>query len=142
LSGSSSSGSSSNSGSSGSSSSSRPLLVAAASLPALRCRSSTHCVLRRPPAPAPATAQQTQVHTNQHTPHPCLPPHTHTQQITALKNLNLNIRKAALAPGSKASTFYITDADTSEKVLKSARLEEIRMTIINNMLYYHPVSSR
>eukprot|EP00878_Enallax_costatus_P000763 GHUV01000881.1.p1 GENE.GHUV01000881.1~~GHUV01000881.1.p1 ORF type:complete len:288 (+),score=90.49 GHUV01000881.1:150-1013(+) len=62
--------------------------------------------------------------------------------ITALKNLNLNIRKAALssAPGTKASTFYITDADTSEKVLKSARLEEIRMTIINNMLYYHPES--
>jgi hypothetical protein len=64
--------------------------------------------------------------------------------VTALKNLNLNIRKAALvdpASGTKASTFYITDADTSEKILKSARLEEIRMTIINNMLYYHPVSS-
>lgn len=61
--------------------------------------------------------------------------------ITALKNLGLNIRKAALKPGSKASTFYITDATTSEKILKSARLEEIRMTIINNMLYYHPESS-
>lgn len=78
--------------------------------------------------------------------HPLLPlssPTTNTtaiKQITALKNLNLNIRKAALAPGSKASTFYITDADTSEKILKSARLEEIRMTIINNMLHFHPVS--
>jgi hypothetical protein len=61
-------------------------------------------------------------------------------QVTALKNLNLNIRKAALVSPGKASTFYITDADTSEKVLKSARLEEIRMTIINNMLFYHPVS--
>lgn len=61
-------------------------------------------------------------------------------QVTALKNLNLNIRKAALVSPGKASTFFITDADTSEKVLKSARLEEIRMTIINNMLYYHPVS--
>lgn len=61
-------------------------------------------------------------------------------QITALKNLNLNIRKAALKPGSKASTLFVTDATTSEKVLKSSRLEEIRMTIINNMLYYHPVS--
>lgn len=63
--------------------------------------------------------------------------------ITALKNLNLNIRKAALSTagtGAKASTFYITDADTSEKILKSARLEEIRMTIINNMLYFHPES--
>uniref|UniRef100_A0A383VZI1 ACT domain-containing protein n=1 Tax=Tetradesmus obliquus TaxID=3088 RepID=A0A383VZI1_TETOB len=61
--------------------------------------------------------------------------------VTALKNLNLNIRKAALVSPGKASTFFITDADTSEKVLKSARLEEIRMTIINNMLYYHPESS-
>jgi hypothetical protein len=61
-------------------------------------------------------------------------------QITALKNLGLNIRKAALKPGSKASKLFVTDATTSEKILKSSRLEEIRMTIINNMLYYHPVS--
>ena len=61
-------------------------------------------------------------------------------QITALKNLGLNIRKAALKPGSKASTLFVTDATTSEKILKSSRLEEIRMTIINNMLYFHPVS--
>jgi hypothetical protein len=55
----------------------------------------------------------------------------------------LNIRKATLRePGQRGSTFYITDADTSEKILKSARLEEIRMTIINNMLYYHPVSDQ
>lgn len=60
--------------------------------------------------------------------------------MTALKNLGLNIRKAALKPGSKASTLYITDATTSEKILKSSRIEEIRMCIINNMLYYHPVS--
>lgn len=63
-------------------------------------------------------------------------------QITALKNLGLNIRRATLdqKSGHKTNTFYITDADTSEKILKSARLEEIRMTIINNMLYFHPVS--
>lgn len=61
--------------------------------------------------------------------------------ITALKNLGLNIRKAALKPGSKASKLFVTDATTSEKILKSSRLEEIRMTIINNMLYYHPESS-
>lgn len=60
-------------------------------------------------------------------------------QITSLKNLGLNIRKAALKPGSKASKLFVTDANTSEKILKSSRLEEIRMTIINNMLYYHPV---
>lgn len=61
-------------------------------------------------------------------------------QITALKNLGLNIRKAALKPGSKTSKLFVTDATTSEKILKSSRLEEIRMTIINNMLYFHPVS--
>lgn len=75
--------------------------------------------------------------------------------MTALKNLGLDIRKAkvdvaaaaAAAAGnngsgarSKPSTFYITEAATSEKVLKSARLEEIRMTIIQNMLQYHPES--
>lgn len=30
--------------------------------------------------------------------------------------------------------FFITDANTSEKILKSARLEEIRLTILNNLL--------
>lgn len=63
-------------------------------------------------------------------------------QVTSLKNLGLNIRKAALKQGSKASKLYITDANTSEKILKSSRLEEIRMTVINNMLFYHPVSNR
>jgi UTP:GlnB (protein PII) uridylyltransferase len=76
--------------------------------------------------------------------------------MTALKNLGLDIRKAKVdvaaaaaaaaghngtgSPRSKPSTFYITEASTSEKVLKSARLEEIRMTIIQNMLQYHPES--
>lgn len=58
--------------------------------------------------------------------------------ITSLKNLGLNIRRAQVTGGSKANTFYITDAATSEKILRSAQIEEIRMTIINNMLYYHP----
>lgn len=31
-------------------------------------------------------------------------------------------------------------AETSEKVLKSAKLEEIRLTILRNMLQYHPES--
>lgn len=85
--------------------------------------------------------------------------------MTALKNLGLDIRKAkvdvgaaaaaqaaaagagaggngngAAARRSKPSTFYITEASSSEKVLKSSRLEEIRMTIIQNMLQYHPES--
>lgn len=52
-----------------------------------------------------------------------------TAQITSLKNLGLNIRRAKLdgAPGRKANTFYITDALTSEKITRSAQIEEIRM---------------
>lgn len=64
-------------------------------------------------------------------------------QIQALRNLGLNIRRARLrdpADRSALSTkFYITDARTSEKVLKSEKLEEIRLTILHNMLEYHPV---
>jgi hypothetical protein len=69
------------------------------------------------------------------------PPPGPRPQITALKNLGLNIRRAKLdgAPGKKANTFYMTDASTSEKITRSAQIEEIRMTIINNLLYYHPV---
>lgn len=64
--------------------------------------------------------------------------------IAALKNLGLNIRRAKIdqsATQKNRNTFYITDALTSEKILKSARLEEIRMTIISNMLQYHPESA-
>lgn len=65
--------------------------------------------------------------------------------ITALKNLGLNISRAKLDQSNKEkknrNVFYITDATTSEKILKSDRLEDIRMTIINNMLYYHPESA-
>lgn len=59
--------------------------------------------------------------------------------ITSLKNLGLNIRRAKLDTQNR-NTFCITDAETSEKITKSARLEEIRMTIINNMMSYHPDS--
>jgi len=65
--------------------------------------------------------------------------------ITSLKNLGLNIRRAKLdqtTSGANRNTFYITDAETSEKVLRSARLEEIRMTIIQNMIHYHPESAQ
>ena len=61
-------------------------------------------------------------------------------QIAALKNLKLNIRRAKIKAGAGANKFYITDALTSEKILKSARLEEIRLTIFNNLLKYHPES--
>lgn len=57
----------------------------------------------------------------------------------ALRNLGLNIRRAKLAaaPGAP-NKFFITDAATSEKIVKSSRLEEIRMTILSNLLKFHP----
>lgn len=60
----------------------------------------------------------------------------------ALKNLGLNIRRAKIkrTEDEKIVTnkFYITDHHTSEKVLRSSRLEEIRATIFENLLLYHP----
>ncbi|EFJ50344.1 hypothetical protein VOLCADRAFT_45231, partial [Volvox carteri f. nagariensis] len=56
--------------------------------------------------------------------------------ITALKNLGLNIRRAKVNTGG--TTFYITDADTSEKIVKSARLEDIRMTVLNSLVAKFP----
>lgn len=38
-------------------------------------------------------------------------------------------------------TVWVLGAATSEKVVKSARLEEIRLTILNMMMQYHPESS-
>lgn len=64
--------------------------------------------------------------------------------MTALKKLGLNIRRAKVDithPENNPNTFFITDSHSSEKILKSTRLEEIRMTIITNMKMYHPVSS-
>ena len=64
-------------------------------------------------------------------------------QIRALKNLKLNIRRAKIKPraSGKLHKFYITDALTADKITKSARLEEIRMTILQNLLFYHPESA-
>ncbi|KXZ55250.1 hypothetical protein GPECTOR_3g39 [Gonium pectorale] len=56
--------------------------------------------------------------------------------ITALKNLGLNIRRAKV--NTAGTTFYITDADTSEKIVKSARLEDIRMTVLNSLVAKFP----
>ena len=51
----------------------------------------------------------------------------------ALKSHNLNIRRAKIRTknGMAVHKFYITDARTSEKVVKSARIEEIRLTILD-----------
>ncbi|KAG2488637.1 hypothetical protein HYH03_012805 [Edaphochlamys debaryana] len=53
--------------------------------------------------------------------------------VSTLKNLGLNIRRAKVKGGSGSNTFFITDADTSEKIVKSARLEDIRMTVLNSL---------
>lgn len=60
------------------------------------------------------------------------------ETITALKNLNLNIRRAKLSQKGSSNTFFITEADTSEKIVKSARLEEIRMTVLNSLVATYP----
>ena len=64
-------------------------------------------------------------------------------QTAALKSLGLNIRRAKLRTknGMSINKFFLTDARTSEKVIKSARIEEIRLTILNCLMQYHPEST-
>ncbi|GAB2222156.1 hypothetical protein Drorol1_Dr00013358 [Drosera rotundifolia] len=63
--------------------------------------------------------------------------------MNALKNLGLNVVKANvfLDSSGKHNTFAITNAATGRKVDDPELLEAIRLTIINNMLEYHPESS-
>ncbi|KAL2930394.1 ACT domain-containing protein ACR11 [Bienertia sinuspersici] len=63
--------------------------------------------------------------------------------MNALKNLGLNVVKANvfLDSSGKHNTFSITKADTGRKVENPELLESIRLTIINNLLQYHPESS-
>lgn len=64
--------------------------------------------------------------------------------IVALKNLGLNIRRAKIAQKSNnlvQNAFYITEASTSEKIVKSARLEEIRMTVLDSVTAKFPESA-
>eukprot|EP00891_Asterochloris_glomerata_P004493 jgi/Astpho2/4493/e_gw1.00067.472.1_t len=58
----------------------------------------------------------------------------------ALRNLGLNIRRAKVARKGDQITnkFYITDQKSSEKIVKSARLQEIQATIFSNLMLYHP----
>lgn len=62
--------------------------------------------------------------------------------VAALKNLGLNIQRAKLespeTTDDARNKFYVTDAAKGEKVTSSGKLEEIRLTILNNMLEYHP----
>ncbi|GMH14127.1 hypothetical protein Nepgr_015968 [Nepenthes gracilis] len=63
--------------------------------------------------------------------------------MNSLKNLGLNVVKANvfLDSSGKHNTFAITKANTGRKVEDPELLEAIRLTIINNLLQYHPESS-
>ncbi|XP_051147956.1 ACT domain-containing protein DS12, chloroplastic [Andrographis paniculata] len=63
--------------------------------------------------------------------------------MNALKNLGLNVVKAnvVLDSSGKHNRFAITKASTGRKVDEPELLEAIRLTIINNMIEYHPESS-
>ncbi|XP_007010442.2 PREDICTED: ACT domain-containing protein ACR12 isoform X1 [Theobroma cacao] len=63
--------------------------------------------------------------------------------MRALKDLGLDVAKGTvLTEGSVTQTkFFITRLDTGRKVEDPDMLERIRLTIINNLLKYHPESS-
>ncbi|EXC37567.1 hypothetical protein L484_001356 [Morus notabilis] len=63
--------------------------------------------------------------------------------MNALKNLGLNVVKANvyLDSSGKHNKFAITKSDTGRKVEDPELLEAIRLTIINNLIEYHPESS-
>lgn len=63
--------------------------------------------------------------------------------MAALRDLGLNVVKANvfLDSSGKHNTFSITRADTGRKVDDPESLEQIRLTILNNLLKYHPESS-
>ena len=57
----------------------------------------------------------------------------------ALRKLGLNINRADVTEGSPANRFYITDASTSEKVVKSDMIEQARVGAFPNPTpVYHP----
>lgn len=58
----------------------------------------------------------------------------------ALQNLKLNIVRAKFEVDGAKNKFYITCSKTGEKIFSTERLEEIRMTIIENLMLYHPES--
>ncbi|KAL9685931.1 hypothetical protein QQ045_023385 [Rhodiola kirilowii] len=63
--------------------------------------------------------------------------------IKALKDLGLDVTKGSVTTeGSvKKTKFFITRRDSGRKVEDPELLEKIRLTIINNLLRYHPESS-
>eukprot|EP00210_Caulerpa_lentillifera_P000088 g84.t1 len=64
--------------------------------------------------------------------------------MATLRGLGLNIVRAKFDnsdPDSR-NRFYVTDATTSEKILKSGRIEEIRLTVLSNLMKFHPETSK
>lgn len=63
--------------------------------------------------------------------------------MNALKNLGLNVVKANvyLDSSGKHNKFAITRSDNGRKVEDPELLEAIRLTVINNLLEFHPESS-
>ncbi|KAI4962870.1 hypothetical protein ZWY2020_024705 [Hordeum vulgare] len=64
-----------------------------------------------------------------------------TSAMSALRNLGLNVVKASVCLDSsgKHNKFAITKSSTGRKIDDPELLEAVRLTIINNMLEYHPV---
>ncbi|GJN09683.1 hypothetical protein PR202_ga27711 [Eleusine coracana subsp. coracana] len=63
--------------------------------------------------------------------------------MNSLKGLGLNVVKASvcLDATGKHNKFAITKSSTGRKIDDPELLEAIRLTIINNMIQYHPESS-
>ncbi|CAK7325236.1 unnamed protein product [Dovyalis caffra] len=63
--------------------------------------------------------------------------------MNALKDLGLDVVKGTVLTDGpvKQTKFFITRLDTGRKVEDPDMLERIRLTIINNLLKYHPESS-
>jgi len=63
--------------------------------------------------------------------------------MKSLRDLGLNVVKGTVAIDSSGihNKFSITRADTGRKVENPELLEAIRLTVINNLLKYHPESS-
>ncbi|PNY15717.1 ACT domain-containing protein [Trifolium pratense] len=62
--------------------------------------------------------------------------------MKALKDLGLDVSKGTVSTEGpvKLTKFFITESDTGRKVEDPDMLERIRLTIINNLLQYHPES--
>lgn len=61
------------------------------------------------------------------------------ETVASLKALGLNIRQAKIKD-KKVHKFFVTDSAKSEKIISSSKIEEIRLTILNNLLQFHPES--